>query len=47
MIKTYCVLINEVQSRKTIRPPVAFENTCVYRGFGTGGLVLKPPLDLP
>ena len=29
------------------RPPVFFENTCVYRGFSTGGLVWRPPLDLP
>ena len=28
------------------RPPVAFENACVYRGFSTGGLVWRPPLDL-
>ena len=34
-------------SRKSIRPPVAFGNTCVYRGFSTGGLVRRPPIDLP
>ena len=29
------------------RPPVAFGNACVYRGFGTGGLQIGPPLHLP
>ena len=28
------------------RPPVAFENACVYRGFSTGGLGWRPPFDL-
>ena len=28
------------------RPPVFFGNTCVYRGFSTGSLVLRPPVDL-
>ena len=32
---------------KSIRPPLAFENACVYRGSSTGGLVWRPPFDLP
>ena len=46
-IRTYCVLINEGQTEKAIRPPISFGNACVYRGFRTGGLVWRPPLDLP
>ena len=29
------------------RPPVFFGNACVYRGFKTGGLQIRPPLHLP
>ena len=46
-IRTNGVLINEVQAEKALRPPVAIGNACVYRGFRTGGLVWRPPLDLP
>ena len=29
------------------RPPVFFGNACIYRGFETGGLQIRPPLHLP
>ena len=38
---------NEAQAEKAVRPPLAFENACVYRGSSTGGLVWRPPFDLP
>jgi hypothetical protein len=37
----------EVQSRKAIRPPYFSGNTCGYRDFKTGGLLWRPPSNLP
>ena len=46
-IRTYCVLINEEQTEKAIRPPYFSGNTCGYRDFKTGGLLWRPPSNLP
>ena len=40
-------LKKEGHNRKTIRPPVFFGNACVYRCFKTGGLLWRPPSNLP
>ena len=42
----YELIMCERQRVFLSRPPVIFENACIYQGFSTGGLVLRPPVDL-